>query len=141
MALGGNGGTARDLDPGRIFTNDPFTADPYTSQLANLSYLQFQQGANLMYPAQSQLIQYAENPNYIGQQRAQAVAGVDQAFDAQAGARGRLLALMGVNPNAAQSAAMARQSALAKATAEAGASNQAAQAAYQNQQGALLGRV
>jgi|SRR5882757_3334440 len=139
MPLGGDGGTARDLDPGRLFTSDPFHSDPVSEQLANLSRLQWQQGANLMYPVQSQLIQYAEDPNYIATQRQQALSDVDQSFAAQGGARQRLLGLMGVTPTQAQAAAMGKSTALAKSAAEVGAMNQATQLAAKNQQGVLQG--
>ncbi|WP_029922246.1 hypothetical protein [Nevskia soli] len=139
MAIGGTGGTARDLDPGRFFTSDPFQADPASEQLANLSRLQWQQGANLMYPAQSQLIQYAEDPNYIAAQRQQALGDVNQSFAAQGGARQRLMGLMGVMPTQAQSMALNKGTALAKAAAEAGAMNQATQLAAKNQQGVMQG--
>jgi hypothetical protein len=117
----------------------PPTFDPMSSQLANMSYSNWQQAANLMYPAQSQLIQYAEDPNYVANQRANAISGADASFNAQAGARARLMALQGISPTAAQSAALNKQDALAKAQAEAGAGNQAAQAAGALQNAVLQG--
>jgi len=113
--------------------------DPYSSGLANLSQLEWQQANNQLYPAASQLINYAENPNAIASARAQALSGANTAFGAQAAGQQQLLALQGINPTAAQSEAMNQRNALARAQAEAGASNAAAAATFQNQQAALRG--
>ncbi len=113
--------------------------DPYTSSLANLSQLEWQQANNQLYPAASQLINYAENPNAIAQARAQAMSTASNAFAAQTAGQQQILALQGINPSAAQAAAMGKQNALAQAQAQAGASNAAAAATFQNQQAALRG--
>lgn len=139
MALAGNSGWARTMDPGRFFTSTPFQPDGYSMQLAALAKAQWQQAAQMVYPAQNQLIQYAEDPGYIARMRNQAQSDADSAFSVQAGARQRVMGLMGINPSAAQAGALDKQGALAKAAAEAGAMNQAAGLAVANQQGALQG--
>jgi hypothetical protein len=131
-----------EYDPlGRSLFGSPqqFSPDSQSTQLANLSLQQWQQAAQMMYPAEQRLIQYAENPSYIANQRAQAAGDSNAAFDAQLGARNRLLALQGISPSAAQSAALDKQTALARAQAQAGAMNQAAGLAAQTQQNVLQG--
>jgi hypothetical protein len=131
-----------EYDPlGRSLFGSPqqFSPDPQSTQLANLSMQQWQQAAQMMYPAEQRLIQYAEDPNYIANQRAQAASDSSNAFNAQLGARNRLMALQGINPTAAQSAALDRQTALARAQAQAGAMNQATGLAAQTQQAVLQG--
>jgi hypothetical protein len=113
--------------------------DSYTQSLANLSQLQWNQATQGFYPYENQMVQYAEDPNYIASQRTQAQGGADAAMAAQQAGQVRQLGLMGVNPTAPQAAAMAKSSALGKAQAEAGAMNMAAQGAYANQQAALRG--
>ena len=113
--------------------------DSYTQSLANLSQLQWTQATQGFYPYQNQLVQYAEDPNTIATQRAQAQTGADTAFAAQQAGQARQLGLMGVNPTSAQAAALAKSGALAKVQAEAGAMNAATQGAYANQQAALRG--
>ena len=113
--------------------------DSYTQSLANLSQLQWTQATQGFYPYPNQMVQYAEDPNYIPTMRAQAQSGADAAVNAQQAGQARQLGLMGVNPTAPQAAAMAKSNALAKAQAEAGAMNTAAQGAYANQQAALTG--
>jgi hypothetical protein len=139
FAIGGNSGIGRTLDPGRFLTSDPFHPDPLSEQLAALSRYQWQQAASMMYAPQNQLIQYAEDPNYGARMRTQAQTDAANAFATQAGARQRLFGLMGINPTSAQSAALDKQSALARAASEAGAMNQAGALAYATQQGALQG--
>jgi len=124
-----------------VFGGGPTQYDPVASQLANLSWAQWQQASNAMYGAANQLIGFAENPNYANQQRAQAQTSVDQSFAAQQQNQQQQLGLMGVNPTGAQTAAMARTNALGKAEAEAGAMNQAALGAMRNQQAAVTGGV
>lgn len=113
--------------------------DPYTSSMAQLSQLQWQQAMNLSYPAEDQLIRYATDPNAVIKARAHAQAGADAAFATQAQAQQRQLALMGVTPSAAQAAAMSKSAALAKAAGEVGAMNQAAAGTVANQNAAMQG--
>lgn len=113
--------------------------DPYTTGLQNISYAQWQQANQMFYPLENQLIQYAENPQYINQMRQQAGQEAGTAFDTAQQGQTRNLAYMGVTPTAAQSTAMQQESALARSKAVAGAENTAAQGAAQNQIGALTG--
>lgn len=127
------------LNVGPSIFGSPFQPDPVSTQLADLSYSQWQQAGSMLYPAENQLINYAEDPNYINQQRQQALGDVNQQFAQQTGARSRLLALQGITPTQAQGAAMEKQDALSKAKGQAGAMNQAAGLANATQMGALRG--
>jgi hypothetical protein len=127
------------LDRQLGFSSAPVQYDPLSQQLAALSYGNWQQAAQMQYPLEQQLISMAESPNYVAQARQQALAGANTSFAAQSGARQRLMQLLGVNPSAAQSAALGKQNALAQAIGAAGASNQAAALAAQTQQGMLQG--
>jgi len=127
-------------DPvGEILANKTPKFDANSTQLGNISSSEWQEAANMMYPAQQQLINYAENPNYINQQRAQGISDADQSFSAQQSDQTRQMGLMGVNPTSAQSSAISKSQALGKAESEAAAGNAAAQGAYQNQQAAFRG--
>ena len=113
--------------------------DPYTSSMAQLSQLQWQQAMNLSYPVEDQLIRYATDPGAAIKARAQAQTGADAAFSGQAQAQQRQLGLMGVTPTGAQAAAMSKSAALAKAAGEAGAMNQAVAGTVANQTAAMQG--
>ena len=116
-----------------------FQADPYTQQLTNLSRSQWEQSSNFLNSTQNRLIQYAENPNYIPQQREQAAQDVNTAYNNSSAGLTRTLSGMGVDPTAEQSGAIAKSTALSKGLASAAAGNQATQQGYATQMGVLTG--
>ena len=137
--IGGDTSFQKTLDPGRLFTTDPYTYDSASQQLADLSYYNWQQAASLMYPAEQQLLQYAEDPNYVINQRNQAQTDFNTQFTNAQSARSRFYASQGITLNSQQQAAVSKSDALAKAEGQAGAMNEVTGLAGQIQTVALAG--
>jgi len=113
--------------------------DNTSTALASLSRAQWSQAASMMYPLQNQLINFAENPLYAGQQADKAGLDTGQAFDTLNTNMQQQQSYQGLAPTPAQQAAQSKTMALDKSMAVAGSENQARQAAARNQQGVLTG--
>ena len=130
----------KTMDPLGLFQPGPAPRfDSTTTNLANLSFQQYQQAIGQLYPTQNQLIKYAEDPSVIANARSQAIKDTDTSFATNQAGLTRGLSNMGVTTTPDQKAALAKSEALSKGLSEAADSNVAAQMAYQTQQGVLQG--
>ena len=132
-------GGAVGLGLGALSGQGSFQEDNATQNLSNLSRSQWEQAAAFLNPIQSRLISYAENKNYIPQQREQAYADVNTAYNNASSGTARTLSGMGVDITPEQEAAMAKQTALQKGLTTTSAGTQATRQGYATQMGVLTG--
>jgi len=113
--------------------------DPLTTQLANLSFNEWQQASNAMYPTQSQLIKYAEDPQVVTNAQNQAVTDTNTSFNLADAAQKREQMNQGINLTPSQQAAISKSQALSQGLSTAANVNTATAQTYATQRGVLQG--
>jgi hypothetical protein len=113
--------------------------DQVSQQLANASYANWQEASALIYPNAQQLVQYAEDPNYVAGQGQAADQEAQAQIASQASARARFFQLQGIRPTSRQQEELNQQTGSANADTRISAINTATRQARGLQSAVLTG--